>query len=445
MPIWRLRLRRDLVGKRGSAPFQMRKATELPSERNRANMQMALGAKSERFDGGDRQAAQHGPDRAFSNLSLSRSSTTIDRSRGDALETTANEYQRRNKDLQDLIDLVPQVLVELEADGRWIHVNRTACEYTGLTLEEYKSIDVGKRVIHPEDIDRMRSVRTRGFAGITPFEFEGRMLGKDSKYRWFLFRYRPSIEEGQVKKWYGSATEIEALKQEEERVKREVVRLEERTRIAQELHDTLLQSFALASLHIGMAVANLPSGSCVRQQLHEVLQLVETGMKEGRNAILDLRSPQPTRFDMSLSLLSMQHEFLIRPGIDFRVIVVGEERPLQERIGREIYRIGKEALANAFRHSGASWIGLELEYADTGLRMRIRDNGCGIDPEVLRVGREGHCGLTGMRERAAKVRGFLEILSQSTGTEVSLRIPGEIVFSPDGISSTSACNVTCQS
>jgi signal transduction histidine kinase len=222
--------------------------------------------------------------------------------------------------------------------------------------------------------------------------------GLQTVMRWFLFRYRPLIEEGRIKKWYGSATEIEARKQEEERVRREMVRLEERTRIAQELHDTLLQSFAFASLQIGVAVANLPSDSCVRQQLGKVLHLVEQSMEEGRNAILGLRSAERAPLDLSMSLSSVQHEFAVQPDRDFRVVIGGKERMLQEHVGREIYCIGREALVNAFRHSGATWIELKLEYADNDLRMRVQDNGCGIDPDVLRVGREGHCGLTGMRE-----------------------------------------------
>jgi PAS domain S-box-containing protein len=340
--------------------------------------------------------------------------------------TTRNK--RPDAELQELVDFVPQVLTVFESNGKWIHANRTACEYTGLTLDEYRSVDVVSRVIHPGDAERMRSVRAQGFAGNSSFEVEARLLGKDCGYRWFLFLYRPLIEEGRVTKWYGGATEIEARKREEERVRREMVRLEERTRIAQELHDTLLQSFALASLQIGIAVATLPSDSGVRQQLGKVLHLVEQGIEEGRNAILGLRSADRTPLDLSISLSSVQQEFVVQPDTDFRVVIVGKERPLQEQVGREVYRIGREALVNAFRHSAATWIELKLEYAESDLRMRIQDNGCGIDPGVLRVGREGHCGLTGMRERAVRIGGSLNILSRPTGTEVHLLIPGSIAF-----------------
>lgn len=97
---------------------------------------------------------------------------------------------------------------------------------------------------------------------------------------------------------------------------------------------------------------------------------------------------------------------------------------LARAIQHEIYRIGREALVNAFFHSGAKRIELELEYSDSELYVRIRDNGCGIDPQMLEKGRDGHWGLAGMRERASRIGGVLKILSSpAAGTEVQLSIP----------------------
>jgi len=86
-------------------------------------------------------------------------------------------------------------------------------------------------------------------------------------------------------------------------------------------------------------------------------------------------------------------------------------------------------LVNAFLHSGAKRVEFELEYTDSDLRMRIRDNGCGIDPHVVQRGREGHWGLAGMQERATRIGGLLTISSNATaGTEVQLSIPSSIAF-----------------
>jgi signal transduction histidine kinase len=130
-------------------------------------------------------------------------------------------------------------------------------------------------------------------------------------------------------------------------------------------------------------------------------------------------------------LSHIQDELEIQPDIDFRLTVSGRQKQLPVQIQNEIYRIGREALVNAFRHSGAKCVELELEYSDTELRIRIRDNGRGIDPQVLEKGRDEHWGLAGMRERAAKIDGLVKILSSPmAGTEVQLSIPSNVVFRP---------------
>src|SRR5262249_26491282 len=209
----------------------------------------------------------------------------------------------------------------------------------------------------------------------------------------------------------------------------ENVRLEERTRIAQELHDTLLQTFLSASMQLGVAVEAVPEGSAMKPRLDRVLQIMSRGIEEGRRRIRGLRSPDSAARDLVIALSGIEQELSCRPDIDFRVNVAGQQHPLNPLIEQEIYRIGREALLNAFCHSGAKRVEFELEYADRELQMRIRDNGTGIDPHVLRNGREGHWGLAGMRERADRIGGFLKISStQGNGTEVRLSIPSGIAF-----------------
>ena len=342
--------------------------------------------------------------------------------------TDITERKHAEEELKKIVDFVPQVLVVLDPDGKWVHANRVAREYTGLTLDDYRLLDVIGRVIHPGDVKRMRAVCERSLARKDPFELEARLLGKDGAYRWFLFRYNPLAEEGNVRRWYASATEIESRKQEEERVRSENVRLEERTRIAQELHDTLLQTFISASLQFSVAVNEVPPDAPFKPRLDRIYQIMNQGISEGRNTIQGLRSFNSGRLELVPALSRIQHE-VAAPHVDFRVIVVGRQKPLQPLIQDEIYRIGREALINAFCHSQAQRVELELEYADSNLRMRIRDNGCGIDPQVLDRGREGHWGLAGMRERAARSGGSIKITSAaSVGTDVELSIPSDVAF-----------------
>lgn len=342
--------------------------------------------------------------------------------------TDITQRKRAEQELQELVDLVPQVIVVFDAEGKRIHANRFAREYTGLKLEEYLSEQVMiRRVVHPDDAPKMRTARERGFALSAPFDFEARLLGRDGVYRWFLFRHNPLVEEGRVRRWYGSATEIESRKQEEDRVRKENVRLEERTRIAQDLHDTLLQTFLSASMLLSVAADDVPSASQVKLQLDRILQIMRQGIEEGRNTIQGLRSTGTP--DLVQALSRVPQELTGQRDIDFRVIVVGHQEPLRAPIWHEMYRIGKEALVNAFSHSRAKYVEFQLEYADGVLRMRIRDNGRGIDPQVLQAGRDGHWGLAGMRERAERIGGTLNISSSATiGTEIQLSIPGSVAF-----------------
>src|SRR5260221_14302738 len=142
-----------------------------------------------------------------------------------------------------------------------------------------------------------------------------------------------------------------------------------------------------------------------------ILEIMSQSIAEGRDAIQGLRSSGSQGSDLVGALSRIQDELKVQPDIDFCVTVTGRQTPLAREILHEIYRIGREALVNAFCHSGAKRIELELEYSDSELYVRIRDNGCGIDPQMLEKGRDGHWGLAGMRERATRIGGLFKISS----------------------------------
>ena len=207
-------------------------------------------------------------------------------------------------------------------------------------------------------------------------------------------------------------------------------RLGERTRIAQELHDTLLQGFFSASMHLEVAAENLPAGSPAMPLVRRSLEMMRQVISEGRSALKGLRSSSSSADDLAESFAGLQQEIAPQGTVDYRVTVEGSSRPLHPLIRDEVYRIGREALVNAFRHSQANNIEVVFEYGSRQLRVLVRDNGGGIGAQVLRAGREGHWGLSGMRERAEKIGGNLKIWSggAGAGTEVELSIPGEIAF-----------------
>jgi signal transduction histidine kinase len=205
-------------------------------------------------------------------------------------------------------------------------------------------------------------------------------------------------------------------------------RLAERTRIAQELHDTLLQGFVGATMQLHVAVDTLPRDAPARASLGRVLELMRRVIDEGRHAVRGLRSSSTARHDLEQAFAGVQQE-VGNSGAAYRVIVEGRPRPLKPIVRDEVYRIGREGLVNAFRHSGATHIEIELEYGARELCVLVRDDGRGVDAEVLRAGRDGHWGLTGMRERAKRIGGTLKIRSRAeAGTEVELRVPARVAF-----------------
>jgi signal transduction histidine kinase len=210
-------------------------------------------------------------------------------------------------------------------------------------------------------------------------------------------------------------------------------RLAERTRIAQELHDTLLQGFLSASMQVHVAADRLPEDSSVKPALTRALELMRRVIDEGRNAVRGLRSSQSASLDLEHAFSRIQQELAtgeqMGEEVDFRVIVDGEQKPLHPVLRDEVYRIGREALVNAFRHAQARKIEMELKYSSNRLRVLVRDDGCGIDPNVLQSGRDGHWGLSGMRERADRIGAQFHVMSSSfAGTEIELSIPGSVAF-----------------
>jgi signal transduction histidine kinase len=206
-------------------------------------------------------------------------------------------------------------------------------------------------------------------------------------------------------------------------------RLAERTRIAQDLHDTLLQGLLSASMQLHVANDLLPEDAPAKPMVGRVMQLMGQVIEEGRDAVRGLRSTSGVATDLETAFTQAGQEFGNDEVKDCRVIVEGTPRQLHPIIRDEAYRIGREALANAFHHSRAAKIEIELEYSAKQLRVLVRDDGAGIDPEVLHSGRDGHWGLAGMRERAESIGARLKVWSRANaGTEVELLIPGEVAF-----------------
>jgi signal transduction histidine kinase/streptogramin lyase len=208
-------------------------------------------------------------------------------------------------------------------------------------------------------------------------------------------------------------------------------RLQERERIARELHDTLLQSFHGLMFRFQAARNMLPrSPESAMRTLDEAISSTRDAITESRDAIHDLRSEPPADRDLVQLLEAEAEELRAVLGADqnspsFRVIVEGEPQKIPEALHDGVYRIAREAMRNAFRHARANKVEAEIRYDKNQLRLRVRDDGKGLDSKVLEVSRRpGHWGLEGIRERAQQIGAQLKIWSQEgAGTEIELTVP----------------------
>ncbi len=216
-------------------------------------------------------------------------------------------------------------------------------------------------------------------------------------------------------------------------------RVGERTRIARELHDTLLQNFHGLLLRFQGAYNHLPARpEEARKALEAALDRGAEAITAARDTVQELRSPPPMSNELSSAIAALSGELRAAqtecrsPAVDLEV--EGEGLELHPILRDEIYRITAEALRNAFRHAQAERIDVAIRHGDREFRIVVKDNGKGIDPEVIEQGsRRGHWGLQGMRERAEAIGAVLDVWSShGNGTEISLRVPAVIAYISSG-------------
>jgi len=207
-------------------------------------------------------------------------------------------------------------------------------------------------------------------------------------------------------------------------------RLVERERIARELHDTLLQGFQGLVLRFQAVMKQLPQQGQARQMMEKALDRADEVLFEGRQRVRDLRSESTTLNELGETLESYGTELAEDGAVSFTLAVIGAPIPIETIVGDECYRVGREALTNAFLHSRGTKVEVEITYDRARLRLNVRDDGVGMDQAVLNNGKPGHWGLSGMRERAERIGGQLSIWSTpGAGAEIDLTVPAKVAYS----------------
>nr|WP_245357361.1 triple tyrosine motif-containing protein [Stenotrophomonas rhizophila] len=234
------------------------------------------------------------------------------------------------------------------------------------------------------------------------------MLALAGALVWLFVRWRVAIARLRVQRLYRA-------------------RVGERERIARDLHDTLLQSVQALMLRIESSRRRLALGDAAGAEagLVHALEEAESGLAEGRDRIRALRRDEAGVDDLETAVRALPAQLELPSGIAFALEVRGRPRRWRQPELGEVYRIVREALANATRHAHASRITVRITYALLHTLVEIEDDGCGIQDEVVvHGGSEGHWGLPGMRERAALCGGTLSVQALATGgTRVAVRLP----------------------
>lgn len=210
------------------------------------------------------------------------------------------------------------------------------------------------------------------------------------------------------------------------------VRMAERERIARELHDTLLQSFQGLVLQFQAAANRLVPGGPANEALDRALRSADDALIEGRNRVRELRADDNDR-DWTEAWVALASRLGASRSARFEFTMEGSSRPLHPLVQEEVQRLGEEAIRNAYEHAQASIIEVIVGYRMNSFDVAIRDNGIGLPDDVVsKGGRDGHYGLTGMRERAQRVGGVLSVSTQKgIGTQIRVSVPAKAAYRLD--------------
>ena len=205
-------------------------------------------------------------------------------------------------------------------------------------------------------------------------------------------------------------------------------RLAERTRLARDLHDTLLQTLQGSRMVADDALTRPDDSAGMRHAVEQLSIWLGQASTEGRAAVNSLRTSMTERNDLADAFRRAIDDCGRQSAIQASLSVTGEPREMHPVVRDEVYRIGYEAVRNACIHSAGSRLEVEITYG-RDLMVRVADNGVGIDLSIADAGKEGHFGLQGMRERAARIGAKLTIASSAdSGTEIILMVPGRVIF-----------------
>jgi PAS domain S-box-containing protein len=332
----------------------------------------------------------------------------------------------------------------LSHTGSWVR-NLLHPEKTYWSVEAYRifgldpsrgppSLEEMRDLIHPDDLPRLVELMQRAIREKIGFEAEYRVVLPDKSIRHIhAVGHLVVGPSGEVVELVGTNMDVTERKRAERAVRRARDRLlqarftamlEERTRIAREVHDTLLQGFTGVALQLVAAAQRVSRPPETVAALHDLIALAQKTLQDARQAVWDMRAPALRSDDFPATVRSAAEDSLRGAGIALDYTVQGVPRPLDPKVEAVVFRVEQEAIANVVKHSAAHTVRLGLSYGERGLRLSVNDDGRGfaVEPDFHAYG--GHWGLLGMWERASQIRGKLSVRSTpGQGSEIVIRVP----------------------
>ena len=388
-----------------------------------------------------------------SNEGVHRARSVVTDSNGQVWISTAHELAMVGTKPTPLPTVIPHV-EEVRADGALLDRNnpkvspgakRLSFSFTGLDLHAPSRIRFRYRL---DDFDKTWSDaagdREATYTNLTPGKYTFRLIASNESNSWNSNESTVPviIEPGLWQRWsvrtilaallvlfavFAYYTRTKFLLAQANILADE--RLRERTRIARDVHDTLLQGFISSSMHLHVAEKHLASDSPLKQRFASVLEGMDRVIEDARLAVVGLRTPDSGHGGIESSLRDFFLEIADIGEAHLTLRSTGRPRRLKTEAFKQISSIAKEAILNAVRHSSARDIQVTIAWGWLGFKLSVVDDGCGIDAFTLEHGRALHWGLVGMRERAKQLKGQLRISSsRGAGTRVTLSIPASIAY-----------------
>jgi signal transduction histidine kinase len=355
------------------------------------------------------------------------------------LETQAaqrtSELRRIEAHLQNALRLAETAYWVLDFPAGRLHYWPTGLFPVLAKDDETSELDVAtwRSRIHPEDREAEAAIVDEAITHNRPYDIEYRMAWPDGRLHVLRSLGRPSFDDrGEVVRYMGIVTDVTRQRKMERTLRRAReraitarfdARLEERNRIARDLHDTLLQGFTGVSLELLAVTNSLHAPAEEIAALREVIALAQQTLTSARQAIFDIRTPLPPG-DLPATIRNTAWETIRGTGLELVVSTRGAVRPLPDAVESAIIRVGTELATNAAKHSGGTRLRVCLLYGRRNVSIRVTDNGRGfvVDSEV--PGHAGHLGLLGIRERVTQLGGACEIRSEpGKGTSIKVMIP----------------------